>query len=101
VRPISHFVDIATQPSFSDGRFEMIDLDLDLVVRDDGTVEDEDEFEVNQLTLGYSTDIIERARAETDRVAGLLQRREEPFFEVAERWLQVVSSGSFPHPGPR
>jgi len=103
VRPISHFVDIATQPRFSDGRFEMIDLDLDLVVLADGTVEveDEDEFEVNEVTLGYSPDVIERARAETDRVAGLLQRREEPFFEVAERWLQVVSSGSFPHPGPR
>jgi hypothetical protein len=64
-------------------------------------IEDEDEFEVNQVTLGYSRDMIDRARAETERVAGLLQRRAEPFFEVAGRWLQMVSSGSFLHLGPR
>lgn len=102
VRPVSHFVDIATQPTLVHGRFEMIDLDLDLVVRVDGTVEveDEDEFEVNQVSLGYSQDMISRARTETERLAELLRRREEPFFEVADRWLQAVNSGPSPRPAP-
>jgi hypothetical protein len=101
VRPVTHFVDITTQPTLSHGRFEMIDLDLDVVVLADGTVEieDEDEFEVNQVSLGYSQETIQKAEAETQRVAELLRRREEPFFDVAKQWLQMVSSGSFPHPG--
>ena len=100
VRPVTHFVDIATQPAMSRGRIEMIDLDLDVLVLADGTVEveDEDEFEVNQVTLGYSQETIRRAEAETERVAELLRRGEEPFFQVAEQWLQEVSSRSFPHP---
>jgi protein associated with RNAse G/E len=100
VRPISHFVDITTQPTMAEGRIEMIDLDLDLVVLGDGTVEvvDEDEFEINQVELGYSREMIRRARNETERVARLLRRGEEPFFAVAEHWLQVVISGSSPDP---
>ena len=51
---------------------------------------DEDEFEVNQVKLGYSQELIERALVETERLADLLHRREEPFFEVAASWLGVV-----------
>lgn len=70
----------------------MIDLDLDLVVLDDGTVqiEDEDEFAVHQIEFGYTPEMIERARSETDEVAARLRRQEEPFFEVAEGWLRRV-----------
>lgn len=100
IRPVSHFVDITTQPVLRGGRFEMIDLDLDLLVHDDGSVElvDEDEFEANQVELGYDRHVIEKARAETDRVADLLRRRQEPFFEVAAGWLDLATS-SFPPPG--
>jgi len=98
VREVSAFVDITTQPKLGDGRIEMIDLDLDFLLSRDGTVElvDEDEFEVNQKELGYSQEMIERASAETGRLADLLHRREEPFFDVAASWLGVVASGSLP-----
>ena len=96
VREVSAFVDIATQPKVGDDRIEMVDLDLDFLVFRDGKVElvDEDEFEVNQKELGYSQELIERALVETERLADLLHRRQEPFFEVAASWLGVVASGN-------
>ncbi|MGH8945982.1 MAG: DUF402 domain-containing protein [Acidimicrobiia bacterium] len=89
----SHFVDIVTPPVWvSDNRYEMIDLDLDVTRSHNGTiaVEDEDEFEIHQLKYGYSDQMIERARAETDWVVAALAAGSEPFFEVAAAWLARV-----------
>lgn len=101
VRPISAFVDIATQPVVAPGRIEMVDLDLDVVAYADGSVEivDEDEFAVHQIELGYTTDMVRRARSETELVVDLLWRGQEPFFTVAEGWLEQVATGSFPSQG--
>lgn len=91
---LSHFVDIVTQPLWvSEDRYEMIDLDLDVVLRHDGTIEieDEDEFEVHQVRYGYSDEMISRAVEETARIVEALDRREEPFFETAARWLARLS----------
>lgn len=86
----SHFIDITTPPVWvSDDRYEMIDLDLDVAVHLDGTVEvqDEDEFEIHQVELNYSEEMITRATDETRRLVAAVERREEPFFEIADRWL--------------
>ena len=86
----THFVDIVTPPVWvSDERYELIDLDLDVAVRIDGTLEvqDEDEFEVHQVLYEYSDEMISKALAATDDVLGRLQDRQEPFFEVAAAWL--------------
>lgn len=91
----SHFVDIVTPPVWvTENRYEMIDLDLDVAVYRDGVVEiqDEDEFEVHQVQYGYTTDMINRAIAETRRVATELERNREPFFEVVAGWLARVSA---------
>jgi protein associated with RNAse G/E len=92
--PVTHFVDITTQPRRTENGFEMIDLDLDLLVMAEGQVviEDEDEFQVHQLMYGYSPEMIEKARAETERVAHLLRGRREPFFDVASSWLTFLRS---------
>lgn len=90
---LSHFVDIVTQPAWVTGeRMEMIDLDLDVIVHQDGLieVEDEDEFEIHQRRYEYTPEMITRAREETDRVVSAIQRREEPFFAVAQNWLTKV-----------
>jgi protein associated with RNAse G/E len=90
---IAAFIDIVTPPVWvSQSRYEMIDLDLDVALHTDGTVElqDEDEFEAHQVHYGYTQEMINRAAAETRRVIDELQRRHEPFFEVAERWLARV-----------
>jgi hypothetical protein len=89
----SLFVDIVTPPVWvSDGRYEMIDLDLDVAVYRDGTVEvqDEDEFEIHQLQYGYSAEMIRRASEETRRIVTALKLRQEPFFDVAAAWLSRV-----------
>ena len=90
----SHFVDIVTPPVWvSDSRYEMIDLDLDVVVRRDGRVEveDEDEFTVHQLELSYTEEMIRAAQEETVRIVAALEARQEPFFAVAATWLAEVS----------
>ncbi len=90
---LSHFVDIVTPPSWvSDDRYEMIDLDLDVVRHQSGLVEveDEDEFEVHRIQYGYTPEMIRRAEEETQRIVGELQSRHEPFFETAASWLAQV-----------
>ena len=89
----SHFVDIVTPPVWvSANRYEMVDLDLDVAVRLDGTVEiqDEDEFEVHQVRYQYTPEMIRRAREETHRIETALEQGQEPFFAVAARWLGRV-----------
>jgi hypothetical protein len=89
----SHFVDITTPPHWVDeNRYEMVDLDLDVAIRQDGTVvvEDEDEFEVHQVSYGYPAEMVERALSETRWVMAAFDTRIEPFFEVAEGWLARV-----------
>jgi protein associated with RNAse G/E len=73
----------------SDHRYEMIDLDLDVAVYRDGTVEvqDEDEFRIHQVQYRYTADMISRAKEETSRIVTALETRQEPFFEVAAAWL--------------
>ena len=89
----SHFVDIVTPPVWvADDRYEMVDLDLDVAVHRDGTIEiqDEDEFQVHQVRYRYTPEMIREAERETRRIVTKLERGEEPFFEVAGRWLDIV-----------
>ncbi len=89
----SHFVDIVTPPVWvSENRYEMVDLDLDVAVHLDGTIEvqDEDEFEIHQLRYGYTEEMVGTALSETRRIVDLLERRSEPFFEVAGHWLDTL-----------
>ena len=91
----SHFVDITTPSTWvSTGRVEMIDLDLDVVLHRDGTVEveDEDEFAVHQLQYGYTGEEILKAREPTDQIVAALYAGEEPFFEVARSWWEQVEA---------
>ena len=86
----SHFVDIVTPPAWvSPNRYEMIDLDLDVLMSQNGTVEveDEDEFELHQVRYAYSNEMIRRAREETRRIVVELEKRQEPFGEIAASWL--------------
>lgn len=88
----THFIDIATPPRWSDGRVELIDLDLDILVSRDGTVavDDEDEFLLHQVELGYPADMVRSARDTADRVFGEVAAGADPFFEVANSWYERV-----------
>lgn len=92
----SHFVDIVTPPVWvSENRYEMVDLDLDVVVHQDGTIEvdDEDEFEIHQVQYGYTQDLIDGAVKSTADVVAALDQRREPFFDVAAAWLNKLLTG--------
>ena len=87
------FVDITTPPVWVSGeRVEMVDLDLDVGLTQDGRaiVEDEDEFIVHQLEYGYTEREIRSALEATERVVRSLETRHEPFFEVARTWWEAA-----------
>ncbi len=95
-RNFSHFVDIVTPPVWvSPNRYEMIDLDLDVALGMDGTVEvqDEDEFEIHQVRYGYSRKMIDNALRETGHIVDQLGEGREPFFRTAQRWLDTALRG--------
>lgn len=87
------FIDIVTPPVWvSPNRYEMVDLDLDVgfTVENEIVVEDEDEFVLHQVRYRYTDEMIRRAESETARIVAALENTEEPFFDVAARWLAQV-----------
>jgi protein associated with RNAse G/E len=94
VSNFSHFVDIVTPPVWvSENRYQMIDLDLDVVVHQNGRVEveDEDEFAIHQVELGYTAEMVRGALDETAHIVAALEARVEPFFAVAEGWMEELA----------
>lgn len=89
---ISHFIDINTPGTWSENRVELIDLDLDVVVNVDGSVEidDEDEFLLHQTELEYPEALIQSARATADHVFGQVTAGGEPYFATAAAWLDTA-----------
>ena len=85
------YCDITTPVEFSDDRVTMIDLDLDVIKRRDGSVlvDDEDEFAEHQVKFGYPAEIIEQAQASCDWLVGAVVN-EEPFTSVYKRYLDMV-----------
>lgn len=72
-----------------DDRVEMVDLDLDVVRRSDGSVEvlDEDEFLDHSQRFGYPPQVIDRARASAAELVLHIGSGREPFGTVGEAWL--------------
>ncbi|MCJ7780199.1 MAG: DUF402 domain-containing protein [Acidimicrobiia bacterium] len=90
-RSIEIYVDVITPAIWEGDTVQMVDLDLDVIRRRDGSVEidDEDEFEEHRATFGYPDHVVDKARTETARLAVAVECRDEPFGSVGERWLEV------------
>ena len=90
-RSIRTYVDVISPAVWDGNTVRMVDLDLDVVRRSDGTVEvdDEDEFEDHKVAFGYPEHVIDRARAEAAQLVLAIDRRKEPFGDIGERWLEV------------
>lgn len=86
----SIYINIGTPPVWDGDRFTQIDLDLDVVLKLDGSIEvlDEDEFADHQVRFEYSPELIASTRAATEAAVGQLESGVEPFAQVARRWLQ-------------
>jgi hypothetical protein len=91
-RSIRTYVDVITPAVWEGETVRMVDLDLDVVHRSDGTVDidDEDEFEDHKVAFGYPEHVVDRARTEAARLVLALERRNEPFGEAGHRWLEVA-----------
>lgn len=92
-RDFRMYVDITTQPCWvGDSRVEMIDLDLDVVLELDGSIEvlDEDEFEDHRVKYRYPEPLVEKVRSTTAEVARKLGSGEEPFGNAGVAWLEQV-----------
>jgi protein associated with RNAse G/E len=76
-----YYCDIQTPAKLVQGRIDCIDLDLDVVVRADGSVRllDEDEFELHQRAMNYPLALVERAWQAVDEVHDALARKKPPF----------------------
>ncbi|MCD8574002.1 MAG: DUF402 domain-containing protein [Erysipelotrichaceae bacterium] len=67
---------------YNDGEaLKNIDLDLDVKVFPDGThtILDEDEFELHQLAMDYSQDVIDISKAALNQIIELIKHNKEPF----------------------
>ena len=88
------YVDVVTPPEWKNpGRVEMIDLDLDVVLRHDGNVEllDEDEFLVHAELFSYPNSLIDRTRVTAAELMIEVAAGSEPFGVAGEHWLRQVS----------
>ncbi|MDH3539190.1 MAG: YgaC family protein [Acidimicrobiia bacterium] len=87
------YVDVikpATWPTTA--RVEMVDLDLDVVLRHDGTVAllDEDEFLAHGELFAYPDSLIDRARVTAAELVLKVETGEEPFGNAGESWLRLI-----------
>ena len=91
-RSIHTYVDVITPAVWDGDTVRMVDLDLDVVRRSDGTVEvdDEDEFHEHRTAMAYPDHIADKARTETARLAIAVERGAEPFGSVGDRWLAAA-----------
>lgn len=87
------YVDVITPARWiSADRVEMVDIELDVVLHQDGTVEllDEDEFLDHSARYGYPDSLIHRARTTAAELMLKVEAREEPFGEEGMAWLEQV-----------
>jgi len=100
-RAVQIYVDISTPPVWirdpgtGFAQVQMIDLDLDVVRRFDGTVfvEDEDEFAEHRVSLGYPAALVAAAQRDCATVFDAVRRDAGPYGDVARRWLADYRAG--------
>lgn len=83
----------------TEGRVEMVDLDLDVVLDAEGQVRilDEDEFAEHRVTLEYPDEWVEGAQRAADEVAAMLRDGVEPFVDRMVAWHEhLAGRGSAP-----
>ncbi len=83
------YVNIGTVPKITGGEVIQVDLDLDVVLRQDGSVvvEDRDEFSAN--SENYPGDLAELAEHAASRAASFLVDTSDPF--GARSWLTKLA----------
>jgi hypothetical protein len=88
------YVDITTPPVWDGATLRAVDLDLDVIRKVDGEVfvDDEDEFAVHQVELGYPDDVIAAATGACEWVTTAVTQRRPPFDGSHETWLDMLEN---------
>lgn len=89
------YVDITTVPTMpTPDRVEAIDVDLDVVLLIDGSIEvlDEDEFEEHRAQLSYPDWLVDQARASAASVAVAIDAKKPPFNGAHLSWFEVLAT---------
>ncbi|MGZ4582370.1 MAG: DUF402 domain-containing protein [Actinomycetes bacterium] len=86
------YVDISTTPQWRGSEVTMVDLDLDVIRRRDGSVfvADEDEFLEHQVRYAYPSEVIRLAESSCAAVLAKVTASAEPFGAAAEPWLRLL-----------
>ena len=73
-----------------------VDLDLDVIREPDGRIwiDDEDEFELHQITLDYPADVIDAAARSCQDVFDAMTAGEAPFDGSAYRWIEKLRAAA-------
>jgi predicted RNA-binding protein associated with RNAse of E/G family len=88
------YIDITTQPRWTAGdQVEMVDLDLGVIRRFDGSAEilDQDEFAGHQVRYGYPPEVIRGAEHDASAPLAAVTSGTEPFGQVCRSWLARMS----------
>ncbi|GAB4118604.1 MAG: DUF402 domain-containing protein [Roseiflexaceae bacterium] len=87
-RPLSHYVNVATPATWDEQVVRFIDLDLDVIWRQDNSIilDDEDEFELHREVFGYPSSIIDESWRSRNEVCDLINRRVYPFDGSLYHW---------------
>lgn len=88
---MTYYCNICLPPVLQGNTLSFIDLDLDLVHREEvWTVVDEDEFLENQQLYDYPTDVIERARASLLNLQERIAQQQFPFDGFLDSFIPTV-----------
>ncbi len=83
------YVDITTPPVFDGELLRAVDLDLDVVKRQDGAIylDDEDEFAEHQVSFGYPPEVVAMAERSAADVLTAVRAGTAPYDGTADAWL--------------
>ncbi len=85
---IAVYVDVVEPAVWEDGLVRMIDLDLDVIRRRDGSVAVLDEDEFTENSAAYPEYVVSTVRAAVARLVMALEADEEPFCDEGPGWLE-------------
>ena len=88
------YVDMSTPPVWDGSTVRAVDLDLDVVKLQDGTVfiDDEDEFAEHQVAYGYPPDVVAMAERSAREVLAAVRAGAAPYDGSHLKWLTRLVS---------
>ena len=93
------YSNIGLPPTVTDEEIHFIDLDVDLVAREPGEwqLDDEEEFDINRIRYGYPDALVEQVWHTVAEVKRRIEHQQFPFDGSLERRLIELAQREMPH----